>query len=225
MLASFGGNPSWWDRDFDYTGRPIRTDVRTAAHEVWNYACGRVQALLGDTTDAASMMGENGLPGIAVDGIGSPPFSGNINGLLIAAFCRLLRRYRMKIRRTELVAELYQLSERFPTALCQPVLCEPAKLPVRCGKSRAASQPARSDDFAASQRRIRLEGNRCHFENDRLRGTSGILPQSAPEHGCHAIHQSSLEALSQGCFPTASRKLFLKSRKMTGPPAPWVALS
>ncbi len=50
------------------------------------------------------------------DRMGSAPFSGNTHGLLIAAFCRLLRRYRKKLRRTELVADPYQLSERYPRA-------------------------------------------------------------------------------------------------------------
>src|SRR5579864_7490761 len=101
MSASFGGNPSWWDRDFDYTGRPIRTDVRTAAHEVWDQACGRVQAVLGDTSDAASMM-ERSVIQVSryLDRMGSVPFSGNTHGLLVAAVCRLLRRYRAKLRRT-----------------------------------------------------------------------------------------------------------------------------
>jgi DNA-directed RNA polymerase specialized sigma24 family protein len=117
MSASFGGNPTWWDREFDYTGRPIRTDVRAAAHEVWDQACRRVQAVLGDISDAASIM-ERTVFQVSryLDRIGSAPFSGNTHGLLITAFCRALQRYRTKLRRTELVADMHQLSERVPTA-------------------------------------------------------------------------------------------------------------
>src|SRR5450631_429639 len=47
---------SWWDREIDSAGRPIRADVRLAAHEIWEGACHRTQAVLADHTHAADLM-------------------------------------------------------------------------------------------------------------------------------------------------------------------------
>jgi hypothetical protein len=46
----------WWDRDTDASGRPIREDVRIAAHEIWEEACRRTHAVLKDRTLAADLM-------------------------------------------------------------------------------------------------------------------------------------------------------------------------
>lgn len=46
----------WWDKDTDHTGRPIRPDVRGAAHRVWNCASKTAQTIIGDNSHAAELM-------------------------------------------------------------------------------------------------------------------------------------------------------------------------
>jgi DNA-directed RNA polymerase specialized sigma24 family protein len=52
-MACAGRRLAWWDRDLDRTGRPIRPDVRSAGHEIWEQACRRTNVLLGDYEPAA----------------------------------------------------------------------------------------------------------------------------------------------------------------------------
>ena len=47
---------TWWDREIDDAGRPIRPDVRLAAQEIWQEACRRTQAVLADNAAAAELM-------------------------------------------------------------------------------------------------------------------------------------------------------------------------
>jgi DNA-directed RNA polymerase specialized sigma24 family protein len=113
------GGPFWWDREYDYSGKPIRADVRAAAHEVWRQACDRVQAILGDTSDAAGLM-ERSVSQVSryLDRIGSAPFAESRNGLLIRAFCRALRRYALKLNRIELVGDMNDFLEQLPGRSC-----------------------------------------------------------------------------------------------------------
>ncbi len=119
MSSPIGKGAFWWDRELDFSGRPIRPDVRAAAHEVWYQACGRVQAVLGDDSDAASLM-EKSVSQVSryLDRMGSTSFSVNTNGLLVRAFCRALRRYAMKLHRIELVGNISELSEPLPAQNC-----------------------------------------------------------------------------------------------------------
>src|SRR5580704_11355548 len=109
-MACAGRILAWWDRDVDPRGRPIRPDVRLAAHEIWEQACHRTQALLADQSPAAELM-ENTVAQVSryLDRIGAP-LSTRKHGLLLVAFCRALRRYATKSSRLELVggAELSQ---------------------------------------------------------------------------------------------------------------------
>lgn len=101
---------SWWDRDVDHAGRPIRPDVRLAGHEIWERASRRTRALLADQGPAAELM-ENTVAQVSryLDRIGAP-LSTQKHGLLLVAFCRALRRYAAKSRRLELVGESDELS-------------------------------------------------------------------------------------------------------------------
>jgi DNA-directed RNA polymerase specialized sigma24 family protein len=94
---------SWWDRDVDCGGRPIRPDVRLAGHEIWEQACQRTRALLADQGPAAELM-ENTVAQVSryLDRIGAP-VSTRKHGLLSVAFCRALRRYAAKLSRVELM--------------------------------------------------------------------------------------------------------------------------
>lgn len=105
--------PLWWDRNSDRMGRPIRPDVRSAAHEVWEQACSRARAVLGDDADAPEMME------ISVDRVSHylnrqelPPFSANVAGLLTTAFRRQVQKRWLKQRRIELVGGASDLEHR-----------------------------------------------------------------------------------------------------------------
>ena len=113
-MASFGNNgPVWWDRELDSAGRPIRPDVRAAAHQIWDSARGRVQSLLGDVSEAPELM-ENAVAQVSryLDRTGAGLFTQNTAGILMCAFCRSLRRYAMKLKRLQLVGGSAELSER-----------------------------------------------------------------------------------------------------------------
>jgi predicted transcriptional regulator len=103
---------SWWDREVDHAGRPIRHDVRLAGHEIWEQACQRTHVLLADYGPAAELM-ECTVAQVSryLDRIGAPP-STRKHGLLLVAFCRALCRYAAKSRRLELVGEADELSKR-----------------------------------------------------------------------------------------------------------------
>src|SRR6185312_10949911 len=47
---------SWWDRDVDSEGKPIRADVRSAARDLWDYACEQARTFLGDASEAPELM-------------------------------------------------------------------------------------------------------------------------------------------------------------------------
>jgi len=112
VMAWAGKIIAWWDRDVDQAGRPIRPDVRSAGHDIWEQACRRTQALLADRAPAAELM-ENAVAQVSryLDRIEAPS-STRKHGLLLVAFCRALRRYAAKSRRVELVEEPDELSSR-----------------------------------------------------------------------------------------------------------------
>ena len=110
VMACAGRRLAWWDRDVDRTGRPIRPDVRSAGHEIWEQACQRTNVLLGDCAPAAELM-EYTVAQVSryLDRIGAP-LSTRKHGLLLVAFCRALRRYAAKMNRLELVGGSDELS-------------------------------------------------------------------------------------------------------------------
>jgi DNA-directed RNA polymerase specialized sigma24 family protein len=103
---------SWWDREADSAGRVIRQDVRTAAHQLWEQACRRTDAVLADRAQAADLM-ERSVAEISryLDRVGAP-LSRPKHGLVMLAFCRALRRHAGKVRRLELVGGSLELSQR-----------------------------------------------------------------------------------------------------------------
>jgi hypothetical protein len=116
-MASFGNNgPVWWDRECDPSGRPIRPDVRAAAHQIWDSACRRVQSGLGDASEAPELM-EKVVVQVSryLDRSGAGLFTQNTTGVLMCAFCRSLRRYAMKLKRLQLVGGSAELPERRTT--------------------------------------------------------------------------------------------------------------
>ena len=97
----------------DAAGRPIRLDVRTAAHQIWDAARRQAQHLLGDASEAPELM-ENAVAQVSryLDRSGADLFTQNAAGILMCAICRSLRRYAMKLNRLELVGGSAELSER-----------------------------------------------------------------------------------------------------------------
>ena len=56
-MTDLGSNaPVWWDKEVDAAGRPIRLDVRGAAHQIWDAARRQAQHLLGDASEAPELM-------------------------------------------------------------------------------------------------------------------------------------------------------------------------
>ncbi len=104
---------SWWDREVDPAGRPIRADVRLAAHEIWPEACRRTQAVLADHAHAADLM-ECCVPQVSryLDLRAVPLPSRKMNGLLMLAFSRALRRRASRLNRVQSVGGSDELFSR-----------------------------------------------------------------------------------------------------------------
>jgi DNA-directed RNA polymerase specialized sigma24 family protein len=104
---------SWWDREIDSAGRPIRADVRLAAHGIWDGACRRAQSLIADCGQAAELM-ESSVAQVSryLDRESVPVFSRDLDGLLMCAFRRALYRHVAKLRRLEPWGGIVELSNR-----------------------------------------------------------------------------------------------------------------
>jgi predicted transcriptional regulator len=102
----------WWDREVDRVGRPIRADVRSAAHEVWEEASRWTRTRLADPAQVADLM-EGSIAQVSryLDRIGAP-LSSRKNGLLLLAYSRALRRLAVKSSRLEPVGGAVELSNR-----------------------------------------------------------------------------------------------------------------
>jgi DNA-directed RNA polymerase specialized sigma24 family protein len=101
-----GATPSWWDRDLDSAGNPIRADVRSAARELWDYACQKARTFLGDDSEAPELMEKCVLQvSRYLDRRAVPLFEENTKGLLLCAFYRSIRRQISKLRRFTLMAD------------------------------------------------------------------------------------------------------------------------
>lgn len=113
-MACAGRVLVWWDREVDGVGRRIRPDARLAAHGIWEQACQRTIASLGDHGPAAELM-ECAVAQVSryLDRVGAPMASRK-HGLVMVAFCRALRRHCAKLRRLELVGSSSELAKRSP---------------------------------------------------------------------------------------------------------------
>jgi hypothetical protein len=111
MDAFSGKNLLWWDREADSSGRAIREDVRAAARQVWDEACKRTRAVLGEPCEAAGLM-ERTVTQVSryLDRRGIPMFAQDTGGLVLCAFCRALRRYGVRHRRVELAENAEELT-------------------------------------------------------------------------------------------------------------------
>jgi DNA-directed RNA polymerase specialized sigma24 family protein len=114
-MTSSDSTRQWWDRDVDAKGRQIRSDLRTAAHEIWDWACSTTQSRLGDNAAAAELMDlaiaqasayldKNGIP------LNSHS-STHLTSLMRRCFGRVLHRQAQKLKRLELVGSNLELSD------------------------------------------------------------------------------------------------------------------
>jgi hypothetical protein len=106
--------PLWWDRETDgETGRPLREDVRGAAHRVWRWVCLKSREILGDSNDAAEVM-ESAVAAICryLDKKNVAIHSTDPSGLVAVAAYRLLRRVAKRRGRVELVGSTTDLAEK-----------------------------------------------------------------------------------------------------------------
>lgn len=103
----------WWDKDTDHNGRPIRPDVRSSAHRVWNCASKTAHTITGDGGHAAELM-ESTVAQVSryLDRRCVLEFSREIDGLLMLSFRRALRRRLAKLRRIESLGGVRELSNR-----------------------------------------------------------------------------------------------------------------
>jgi DNA-directed RNA polymerase specialized sigma24 family protein len=103
----------WWDRDADRAGRPIRPDVRAAAHGIWACACRQAESLISDCSQTADIM-ENTVAQVSryLDRNAVVVFSREMEGLLMTAFQRALYRRIAKLRRVETWGGTGELSHR-----------------------------------------------------------------------------------------------------------------
>jgi DNA-directed RNA polymerase specialized sigma24 family protein len=110
---------SWWDRDVDSEGKPIRADVRSAARDLWDYACEQARTFLGDASEAPELM-ETSVLQVShyLDRRAAPLFERDAGALLVCAFYRGLRRHLSKLRRLELTADVATLPPPRPGRSC-----------------------------------------------------------------------------------------------------------
>jgi len=106
MASIPDAGPMWWDRDVDDQGKPIRTDVRRAAHQLWPEAVKRVRRTLSDPAEASELM-EGSVIQIShhLDHTNMPFFASKIPSLLSLHFSQELRRLAKKLGRVKLVGD------------------------------------------------------------------------------------------------------------------------
>jgi len=110
---------SWWDRDVDSEGNPIRADVRSAGRNLWEHACEQAHTFLGDASEAPELM-ETSVLQVShyLDRRATPLFERDAGALLVCAFYRGLRRHLSKLRRLELTADVATLPPPRPGRSC-----------------------------------------------------------------------------------------------------------
>src|SRR6266545_1080172 len=104
---------TWWDREIDDAGRLIRPDVRLAAQEIWQEACRRTQVVLADNAAAAELM-ECSVAQVSryLDRHSAPLRACKMNGLLLLAFSRALKRRAGKINRIQSIGGTSDFANR-----------------------------------------------------------------------------------------------------------------
>jgi hypothetical protein len=98
--------PMWWDRDVDDQGRPIRADVRQAAHGLWPEAVRRVRRMIFDPGEAAELIERFVLyTSHHLDRANVPASAANVRSLLSLCFSQELRRVAKRLGRITLIGD------------------------------------------------------------------------------------------------------------------------
>ncbi len=105
----------YWDRDVDEQGRRIRSDLRTTAHEIWDWACNTTQSRLGDNSAAAELMDLAIAQASAYLDKNAVPLNSHspshLVGLMRRCFWSVMQRHAKQLRRLELVGGHLELSD------------------------------------------------------------------------------------------------------------------
>jgi len=111
-MASPGKSSPWWDRNADDAGRPIRSDVRAAAVEVWDKAEYYARRALGDDSEAAELL-EKVVSRVSryLDRHHVPLPAVGVVRLLMFVFRRELRHRAIQLSRVEFVGDGNLLAE------------------------------------------------------------------------------------------------------------------
>ncbi len=114
MAYSFHSTPSWWDREFDAAGNPIREDVRASARASWQEVCDIVRKLLGDLEDAPQIL-ERSIERVSKYLNDRKITPHDPKGLLILNVHRSTLRLAKRRRRLKFVGGTSELSQRLGT--------------------------------------------------------------------------------------------------------------
>lgn len=195
---------SWWDRDLDPAGNPIRPDVRAAARELWSYACQQTRVVLGDPSEAPGLM-ESSVVQVShyLDRRAAPLFDGDASALLACAFYRRLRRLLAKLRRLELADDVSGLmAPRTSRSCLSKEDCHlDAEKVVRQLSSRARQMyelrnagygwKEIADKFEMSDAAARAEFSRELKRAREMLANKGSRPQRPPSRSPRAIRDNS----------------------------------
>ncbi len=154
-MSAFSNRSSlWWDRELDSAGRPLRPDVRSAARQVWNQACARIETILGDSSDAAMLM-EKSVAQVSryLDRRDRAPHTDDARALLMFALCRAVRRYALKLQRVQLIGDFSEFYEPLPPGRT----CVPTKEDCRLDAEKAARRLSPRARAMFDLRRVGLE--------------------------------------------------------------------
>ncbi len=115
-MASSSITHCWWDREFDEEGRPLRSDLRATAHEIWDWACNTTRSRLGDSSATGELMDEAVAQASAYLDKYHVPLNthSHLAGLMRRCFWFVLDRHANHLQRIELVGGNFELSNLAP---------------------------------------------------------------------------------------------------------------
>jgi DNA-directed RNA polymerase specialized sigma24 family protein len=113
MAHSSKSLPAWWDREFDSSGKPIRTDVRAAAIKVWESVCALVAGIRGNSAEAQELL-ERAVASVSKyldkNDVGTEG-SQDPGGLLVVAVHRLAWRLSRRESRIQSIGSANELAD------------------------------------------------------------------------------------------------------------------
>jgi DNA-directed RNA polymerase specialized sigma24 family protein len=181
--------PPWWDREIDDRGKPIRSDVREAAHRVWQQVCVVAENILGDSTDAPELF-EKAVVAVSKYLSKQNADPHDPSGLLIVAVHRLARRLARQRGRVQAIGGVSELSERlrapdWTVQADRSIFLQ--ELVIYLSPENQGILRLRMDDFEweeiARMRRVAPVTLRSNFWRDVRRAHLKLLRKPAPQSG------------------------------------------